>query len=203
MDFLSDQLFDGRQIRILTVVDAFSKLSPAIDVRFRYTGADVVATLNRVTGIYGVPQTIRVDNGPEFVSRSLDLWAYQHGVVLDFSRPGTPIDNSFVEAFNGKVRAECIDQNWFLSLADARLKCETFRHEYNGERPHISIGHKTPASRWSHEAGGRVRPWSSIRGRSNLTGNSHVHWSNFVGGDHGWTCPNVLGRASSPFQSSI
>ncbi len=100
---------------------------------------------NRVTGLYGVPQTIRVDNGPEFVSRALDLWAYQHGVVLDFSRPGKPTDNSFVEAFNGKVRAECIDQNSFLSLADARLKCEAFRHEYNGERPHSSIGHKTPS----------------------------------------------------------
>jgi putative transposase len=145
MDFLSDQLFDGRKIRILTIVDAFSKLSPAIDVRFRYTGADVVTTLNRVAGIHGVPQTIRVDNGPEFVSRALDHWAYQNGVVLDFSRPGKPTDNSFVEAFNGKVRAECIDQNWFLSLADARLKCETFRHEYNCERPHSSLGHKTPA----------------------------------------------------------
>jgi len=144
MDFLSDQLFDGRQIRTLTIVDAFSKLSPAIDVRFRYTGADVVATLERVASQYDVPRTIRLDNGPEFVSRALDLWAYRNGVVLDFSRPGKPTDNSFVEAFNGKVRAECIDQNWFLSLADARLKCEAFRHEYNGDRPHSSIGHKTP-----------------------------------------------------------
>ncbi len=79
MDFLSDQLFDGRKIRILTIVDAFSKLSPAIDVRFRYTGADVVATLNRVAGIYGVPQTIRVDNGPEFVSRSRSLGVSEWG----------------------------------------------------------------------------------------------------------------------------
>ena len=139
MDFLSDQLFDGRKIRILTIVDAFPKLSPAIDVRFRYTGADVVTTLNRVAGIDSVPQTIRVDNGPEFVSRALDLWAYQNGVVLDFSRPGKPTDNSFVEAFNGKVRAECIDQNWFLSLADARLKCEAFRHEYNPASQHPSV----------------------------------------------------------------
>jgi putative transposase len=139
MDFLSDQLFDGRKIRILTIVDAFSKLSPAIDVRFRYTGADVVMTLNQVADIHGVPQTIRVDNGPAFVSRALDPWASQNGVVLDFSRPGKPTDNSFVEAFNGKVRAECIDQNWFLSLADARLKCETFRHEYNPASQHLSV----------------------------------------------------------------
>ena len=118
--------------------------SPAIDVRARYTGADVVSTLKRVCSQYGVPKTIRVDNGPEFISRDLDLWAYTNGVILDFSRPGKPTDNSFVEAFNGKVRAECIDQNWFLSLADAQVKCEAFRHEYNNERPHSSIGNKTP-----------------------------------------------------------
>jgi putative transposase len=126
MDFLSDQLFDGRKIRVLTIVDAYSKVSPAIDVRARYTGADVVATLTRVCNQHGCPKTIRVDNGPEFISRDLDLWAYMNGVTLDFSRPGKPTDNSFVEAFNGKVRAECIDQNWFLSLADAQVKCEAF-----------------------------------------------------------------------------
>ena len=145
MDFLSDQLFDGRKIRVLAIVDAYSKVSPAIDARARYTGADVVATLERVCLVHGVPKTIRVDNGPEFISRDLDLWAYTRGVALDFSRPGKPTDNSFVEAFNGKVRAECIDQNWFLSLADARLTCEAFRHEYNNSRPHSSIGNITPA----------------------------------------------------------
>lgn len=144
MDFLSDQLFDGRKIRVLTIVDAFSKIAPAVDVRQRYTGADVVATLERVTVEHGLPNSIRVDNGPEFVSKDLDLWAYMNGVILDFSRPGKPTDNSFVEAFNGKVRAECIDQNWFLSLEDARIKCEAFRHDYNHVRPHSSIGLKKP-----------------------------------------------------------
>ena len=91
-----------------------------------------------------LPASIRVDNGPEFVSKDLDLWAYANGVILDFSRPGKPTDNSFVEAFNGKVRAECIDQNWFLSLEDAKLKCEAFRHDYNHVRPHSSIGLKAP-----------------------------------------------------------
>jgi putative transposase len=146
MDSLSDQLFDGRKIRVLTIVDAYSRVSVAIDVRDRYTAADVVATLARVCIEYGCPKTLRVDNGPEFISRDLDLWAYMNGVKLDFSRPGKPTDNSFVEAFNGKVRAECIDQNWFLSLADARAKCEAFRHEYNNQRPHSSIGNK---ARWS------------------------------------------------------
>ena len=144
MDFLSDQLFDGSKLRILAIVDAFSRLSPAIDVRQRYKGSDVVDTLDRVTAIHGMPKSIRVDNGPEFISKDLDLWAWSNGVTLDFSRPGKPTDNAFVESFNGKVRAECIDQNWFLSLDDARSKCENYRREYNEERPHSAIGNKTP-----------------------------------------------------------
>lgn len=161
MDFLSDQLFDGRKIRVLTIVDAYSKVSPAIDVRDRYTGADVVATLTRVCRDHGCPRTIRVDNGPEFISRDLDLWAYMNGVTLDFSRPGKPTDNSFIEAFNGKVRAECIDQNWFLSLADAQVKCEAFRHEYNTQRPHSSIGNKTPTE-FMKSIGASSRPMAVI-----------------------------------------
>jgi putative transposase len=144
MDFLSDQLFNGSKIRVLAIVDAFSRLSPAIDVRQRYRGSDVVDTLQRVTAIYGTPKTIRLDNGPEFISKDLDLWAWSNGVTLDFSRPGKPTDNAFVESFNGKIRAECIDQNWFLSLDDARSKCEAYRRDYNEERPHSAIGNKTP-----------------------------------------------------------
>ncbi|MEP4034497.1 MAG: integrase core domain-containing protein, partial [Hyphomicrobiales bacterium] len=100
--------------------------------------------LDRLARVRGKPRSIRVDNGPEFAGRLLDQWAYLNKVELDFSRPGKPTDNSFVEAFNGKVRAECIDQNWFLSLEDARLKCEAFRQDYNHVRPHSSIGFKTP-----------------------------------------------------------
>ncbi len=144
VDFMSDQLFDGRQIRILTIVDAFSRLSPAIDVRMRYRGADVVETLERVTAIYGLPKTIRADKGSEFISKELDLWAYMNGVVLDFSRPGKPTDNAFVESFNGSFRAECLNASWFLSLEDARSKCEAWRMDYNEVRPHSSIGHKAP-----------------------------------------------------------
>ena len=140
MDFLSDQLFDGSRIRILAIVDAFSRLSPTIDVRQRYRGVDVVDTLERVTAIHGMPKTIRPDNGPEFISRDLDLWAWSNGVTLDSSRPGKLMDNAFVESFNGKVRAECIDQKWFLSLDDARSKCESYRREYNEERPHSAAG---------------------------------------------------------------
>jgi putative transposase len=144
MDFMSDQLFDGRRLRILTVVDAFSRLSPAIDVRQSYRGANVVDTLERVTKVYGVPKTIRVDNGPEFISKALDLWAYINGVTLDFSRPGKPTDNAFIESFNGSFRAECLNASWFLSLEDARSKCEAWRQDYNEVRPHSSIGQKAP-----------------------------------------------------------
>ncbi len=124
MDFVHDQLFDGRKIRVLTVVDIFTRLSPAIDVRHSYRGADVVTALEQAACAVGYPQTIRVDNGPEFISRELDLWAYLRGVTLDFSRPGKPTDNAFIESLNGKFRAECLNANWFLSLDEARQKCE-------------------------------------------------------------------------------
>ena len=94
------------------------------------------------------PKTILVDHGSKFVSRDLDLWAYRHGVTLDFSRPGKPIDNAFInafiEAFNGRLRAECLSAHWFLSLADAREKLEAWRRYYNEERPHGAIGYKVP-----------------------------------------------------------
>ena len=147
MDFLSDQLFDGRKIRVLTIVDNFTRVSPAIDVRLSYRGADVVATLERVASVYGRPQHIRVDNGPEFISKELDLWAWLHGVELDFSRPGKPTDNAFAESFNGKFRTECLNAYWFLSLEDARMKCEAWRQDYNEVRPHSAIGNQTPIAR--------------------------------------------------------
>ena len=124
MDFLHDQLATGQKIRVLTVVDTFSRFSPALDARMSYRGEDVVRTLDRVCGEIGYPKTIRVDNGSEFISRDLDLWAYVRGVTLDFSRPGKPTDNAFAEAFNSRVRAECMNANWFLTLADAREKLE-------------------------------------------------------------------------------
>ena len=92
----------------------------------------------------GFPATIRVDQGSEFVSRDLDLWAYQRGVTLDFSRPGKPTDNAFIESFNGKFRAECLNAHWFMTLDDARRKCEAWRRDYNEERPHSAIGNKVP-----------------------------------------------------------
>ena len=144
MDFVHDQLALGNKIRVLTVVDIFSKFSPVIDPRFSYRAEDVVMTLERVCGDIGYPKSIRVDQGSEFVSRDLDLWAYAHNVTLDFSRPGKPTDNAFIEAFNSKVRSECLNAHWFMSLDDARSKLEDWRKYYNEERPHSGIGQRTP-----------------------------------------------------------
>lgn len=144
MDFVHDQLATGRKIRILTVVDIFSRFSPVIDPRFSYRGEDVVNTLERVCRRIGYPRTIRVDQGSEFISRDLDLWAYRNGIILDFSRPGKPTDNAFIEAFNRRFRAECLNAHWFLSLADAHGKLEAWRRDYNEVRPHSAIGNKPP-----------------------------------------------------------
>ena len=144
MDLMADQTFDGHKLRVLTIVDNFSRVSPAIEVRRRYTGYDVVQTLERATGQYGLPRTIRVDNGPEFVSKEVDLWAYAKGVTLDFSRPGKPTDNAFIEAFHARLRQECLNQHWFLSLAEACAKLAQWRELYNHERPHSRLGYRTP-----------------------------------------------------------
>ena len=108
MDFVHDQLATGKKLRVLTVVDTFFRYVPVLDTRFSYRGEDVVATLDRTCRQTGYPKTIRVDQGSEFVSRDMDLWAYQRGVTLDFSRPGKPTDNAFIEAFNGRFCTECL-----------------------------------------------------------------------------------------------
>ncbi len=115
IDFLRDSLADGRPFRVFTVVDNVSKVSPAIAVAFSIKGERVVAVLDSVKATVGLPERLAVDNGPEFISKALDAWAYQNGVALEFSRPGKPTDNAFVESFNGHFRAECLDQHWFAS----------------------------------------------------------------------------------------
>jgi putative transposase len=145
MDFVHDQLFDGRKLRVLTIVDTFSRFSPAIEVRQSFKGADVVAVLERASETAGYPTAIRLDNGPEFISKEVDLWAFMRGVTLDFSRPGKPTDNAYIESLNGKFRAECLNANWFLSLDEARRKCEAWRRDYNTVRPHSAIGNQVPA----------------------------------------------------------
>jgi putative transposase len=144
MDFMADQLFQGQRFRILTLVDNFSRESLAVRAAQRFRGDDVVKVLETVTAERGLPTTIRVDNGPEFVSKSLDWWAYFNGVKLDFSRPGKPTDNAFIESFNGKFRQECLNQHWFLSLEDAQDVIEAWREDYNQHRPHSALGDRSP-----------------------------------------------------------
>lgn len=144
MDFVHDQLALGKKLRILTIVDTHSRLCPATDPRCSYRGEDVVTTFRKVCGRMGFPRTIRVDNGSEFISRDLDLWEYASDVTPDFSRPGKPPDNDFIEAFNSKLRAECLNAHWFISLADAEEKLKDRRRHYNEDRPHSAIGYNVP-----------------------------------------------------------
>jgi putative transposase len=146
LDFLTDSLADGRRFRVLTIVDNVSRVSPAIAVGVSLTGEGVVAILERLKGTIGRPERIAVDNGPEFISKALDAWAYQNGVQLEFSRPGKPTDNAFVESFNGRFRDECLNQHWFASLEEVRQTVEAWRLDYNTERPHRALGQQTPTA---------------------------------------------------------
>ena len=144
MDFVSDALFDGRRFRALTVVDNFTRESLAIEVDQGIRGEQVVQVLQRLAYSRSLPERIYCDNGSEFISKVLDKWAYEKGVTLDFSRPGKPTDNAYIESFNGRFREECLNTHWFLSLADARDKIELWRRDYNESRPHMSLGYLTP-----------------------------------------------------------
>lgn len=144
MDFMADQLFDERRFRLLTIVDDFTRESLAIEVGRRLTGDRVAEVLDRLGRVHGLPRRIRVDNGTEFTSKRLDQWAYLNNVSLVFSRRGKPTDNGLIEAFNGRLRAECLNENWFLSLDDARRKVEAWRRHYNHERPHSALGSLAP-----------------------------------------------------------
>jgi putative transposase len=146
MDFLSDKLFDGRPFRILTIVDCHTREALATVARTNFRAYQVVEELDRIARIRGKPTSIRVDNGPEFAGRLLDQWAYLNKVELDFSRPGKPTDNAFIEAFNSRLRQECLNASWFLSMADARKKITDWRIDYNEERPHSALGNLTPSA---------------------------------------------------------
>jgi len=144
MDFVSDQLFDGRRFRALTLVDNCTREALALHAAPRIKGVDVVRVLERVTAEHGFPSSIQVDNGPEFISKDVDLWAYWNKVKLDFSRPGKPTDNATIESFNARFRQECLNAHWFLSLEDAREKIAAWRKDYNTVRPHSSLNNLTP-----------------------------------------------------------
>lgn len=145
LDFVSDALSWGRKIRLLTVVDAFTRESLAIEVDTSLSGVRVARVLDQVIADRGAaPQEIVLDNGPELTSQALDQWAYEQGIALRFIEPGKPVQNCFVESFNGRLRDECLNEHWFLSLADARRIVEEWRIDYNRHRPHSSLGNLSP-----------------------------------------------------------
>lgn len=144
MDFVHDSLMTGRQFKALTIVDDFSKESPVIVVGRSISGHHVVDVLEQLRDSRSLPREIVMDNGPEFTSLALDQWAHRRGVHLRFIKPGRPVENCFIESFNGRFRDECLNENWFLDMKDAKRKIEAWRVDYNTTRPHSSLGQLTP-----------------------------------------------------------
>jgi putative transposase len=145
MDFMSDQLGpSGRRFRVLTIVDDCTRECLALLADFSITGSRVTRVLEDLKTERGLPKAIVIDNGSEFTGKAMDAWAFQNQIRLAFIRPGKPNENAFIESFNGKFRDECLNENWFLSLEDVRRTIEEWRREYNQERPHSSLGGKTP-----------------------------------------------------------
>jgi putative transposase len=145
MDFVSDCVNTGKVIRMLTIVDDCTRECPAIEVDTSLGGLRVRRVLDRIARERGLPEAIVVDNGPEFRGRALAAWSEERGVRLEFIQPGKPVQNAYIESFNGRLRDECLNANWFTSLSDARRKIETWRQDYNEQRPHSSLNYLPPA----------------------------------------------------------
>ena len=144
MDFVTDSIVTGRRFRALAIIDDYSRECPAIEVDTSLGGRRVVNVLEKLSETRGLPDVITMDNGPEFAGRALDEWAYQRGIKLNFIRPGKPIENAFAESFNGRLRDECLNTNWFINLKHAREVIEAWRTDYNEVRPHSSLDGMTP-----------------------------------------------------------
>ena len=144
MDFVHDRLVTGRRFKCLTMTDPCSKEVPVIEVDVSIGGARVCRVLDRLFLTRPLPETLMLDNGPEFAGTALDAWAAQYGVHLHFIQPGKPVQNAFIESFNGKFRDECLKEHWFLTVQEAQLVIESWRREYNEERTHSAIGDLTP-----------------------------------------------------------
>lgn len=145
MDFVHDTLAGGQTIRVLTMLDVHTRECIALVAQAGFRGVDVARVLSTVGAVRGLPAVISVDNGTEFTSKALDHWAYWNRVQLDFSRPGKPTDNAYIESFNASLRRECLSQHWFTSLTDAEAKLSAYRDEYNNSRPHSSLEDLPPA----------------------------------------------------------
>ena len=145
LDFVMDSLANGRRLKILTVVDDFTKDSVLIEPAHSLTGDDVAELLDRVSQFRGYPEAVRTDQGPEFTCQAFDQWAYEHGVAPLLIQPGKPTQNAYIESFNGKLRDECLNEHWFRNLAHAKKVIAAWRQDYNEQRPHSSLNYLTPA----------------------------------------------------------
>lgn len=150
MDFVHDRLANGRRFQCLTMIDPCSKEVPLIAVDSSIGGERVCRMLDQLCAERPLPESLILDNGPEFAGTALDAWATQHGVQLHFIQPGKPVQNAFIESFNGKFRDECLNEHWFLTLQEAQVVIEAWRREYNEERPHRTIGDVTPLEFINH-----------------------------------------------------
>ncbi len=158
MDFVHDTTASGQPFRALTLVDTYTRECHAIEVARSLPSERVIRVLERLMPRHGRPQRIRIDNGPEFVSRALDHWASRHGIQLHFITPGKPMENGHIESFNGKFRDECLNQHWFIDLGDAQQLIEAWRIDYNTVRPHSALGNLPPAWFAEHHRTARNAP---------------------------------------------
>lgn len=145
LDFVHDQLSNGARIRMLTVIDVYTREAPAIEVGDRLRGEHVVGALNRLFYLRGAPASLFLDNGAEFTGQIVDLWVYHHKVRMNFSRQGTPTGNAHIESVNGSFRDECLNLNWFASIAEARTTIEAWRRDYNESWPHMALNGLSPS----------------------------------------------------------
>ena len=156
MDFVMDRLANGNRLKLLTIVDDYTKESVDIVADRSITGDDVAGILDKICRFRGFPESIRTDQGPEFTSRALDAWAYRNGVKLKLIQPGKPTQNAFIESFNGKFRDECLNDHWFNNMTEARAIIAAWRQDYNERRPHSSLGYMTPGE-WAAKHRTKVR----------------------------------------------
>jgi len=140
VDFMSDNLYNGRPFRVLNVLDSYSRDYLGYEVDTSINGQRVCSVLEMIAWLKGMPEMITVDNDPEFIGKTLDAWDHRHGVKLVFNRPGKPIDKRHIESFNGRLRDECPNVNWFMSLEHALKIIGEWREDYNSIRPHSALG---------------------------------------------------------------
>jgi putative transposase len=180
MDFVAQRLPDGRWIRVLTVVDQFTRECLTLHADTALSGEKVALALSEIVRLRGAPQSITVDNGTEFSSKAMDLWAYSNGVHLDFIRPGRPVENGYIESFNGRLRDECLNVEVFFSLADARRKLAIWLHDYNHHRPHSALADRTPSEFAAICSGGYDGDKTALENASRLP---HIHRTATAGSD--------------------